>query len=1165
MRLKQIKLAGFKSFVDPTDVEFPSALVGVAGPNGSGKSNIIDAVRWVMGESSAKHMRGGQMADVIFNGSGGRQPLGSASVEMIFDNSEGRLGGEYAGWSEIAIRRSVDREGVSGYFLNGTRCRRRDITDVFLGTGLGPRSYAIIEQGTISRLVESRPEELREFLEEAAGISRYKERRRETETRIRHTRENLERVDDLMEEVEKRLSHLRRQARAAERYQEHKTEERRLRAELLALRIRALETELAGREGDVRERGLAVEAEVTRERSIERDLTTARSEHDDALAAANRIQQRYFDLQTEIARLEESIAGANRERELHRERLEAITAQLAENESRAGSDEERTAELCAEVERLDPELNAAELRAREAQTTRDETEAAAADRLEEDSAHRAELAEARRVLAVAEAGIEATAEREKTLIARSERLGGERARIEEQTLSVASEAARDEAAQLRARVAEAEERVTQAESGVNASHTALREAVQKVAEINREQASVEGRLESLDRLARIAQGSDEAERWLGENGLRDARRLAAAIEIESGWEWAVEVALGNWLEALEVESLNDIAISLAGLDAGTVSFAARGEAGTAPAGTLAARVRSPFPAVAEFLAGVRAADSRAAVFAARESLGPGESVISRDGIWCGRDWLRVVRRLEGEAAGAIEREREHARLRARHEELEREIAEAERERAANEQALNKAESDYAGTRELARGARDELAAALTREAEAGGREQSARERLMALGDELGELAEQIAAAGSERERLRELLSRSRSDCERLESAGDAVETALAEARALAASGRAAYEAAYQAREALARKLESSRLQAQAAAETTRRLREERETLAIERGRLQGRLGEMDDPGAELQRQLEGCLDTHREVNTELTAARDRCSTIETRVTELERARHGTSARVAELREGLEGARLAAQQLQTRCEGLVEQLEELNADANEVLAAIEEDANADEWEQRLEAVGARIQRLGAINLTAIDECAAEAEREDYLKRQREDLTEAMQTLENAIRKIDRETRARFKETFDRINQRLGELFPRLFGGGTAALVLTGEELLDAGVLITAHPPGKKNATIQMLSGGEKALVAVALVFAIFELNPAPFCLLDEVDAPMDDANVDRFCELVKELSANTQFVLITHNRRTMTLCRQLIGVTMQEPGVSRLVGVDVDEAERLAVG
>ncbi|MGH8428535.1 MAG: chromosome segregation SMC family protein, partial [Gammaproteobacteria bacterium] len=402
MRLKRIKLAGFKSFVDPTSVEFPSVLVGIAGPNGSGKSNIVDGVRWVMGESSARHLRGGQMADVIFNGSSGRQPLGSAAVEMIFDNSEGRLGGEYANWSEIAIRRSVDREGISSYYLNGTRCRRRDITDVFLGTGLGPRSYAIMEQGTISRLVESKPEELREFLEEAAGVSRYKERRRETENRIHHTRENLERLDDVLEEVGKQLAHLRRQARAAERYKELKSEERRRRAELLALRMQALDAELGEREKEARDRNLSVEAEVARERAVERELISARAEHDAAVEAAGKIQQRYFELQTEVARLEEAITGARREHGLHQERLQALTEQLAENEQRAAVDVERAAALHAELERREPELRAAQERSHEAQAARDAGEAATEAAQQANLGHREALVEARHRLDIAQ-------------------------------------------------------------------------------------------------------------------------------------------------------------------------------------------------------------------------------------------------------------------------------------------------------------------------------------------------------------------------------------------------------------------------------------------------------------------------------------------------------------------------------------------------------------------------------------------------------------------------------------------------------------------------------------------------------------------------------------------------------------------------------------------
>jgi len=1165
MRLKRIKLAGFKSFVDPTTVEFPSALVGVAGPNGSGKSNVIDAVRWVMGESSAKNLRGGQIADVIFNGSAGRQPVGSASVEMVFDNTEGRLGGEYASWNEIAIRRTIDREGVSGYFLNGTRCRRKDITDVFLGTGLGPRSYAIIEQGTISRLVESKPEELRQFLEEAAGISRYKERRRDTENRIRHTRENLERVDDLLEEVGKHLAHLRRQARAAERYKELKAEERRLRAELLSLRMQGLEDELSGREDEARQQALAVEAEVTRERSVERELTAARTEHEDAVDAANRVQQRYFELQTEIARLEEAIAGARRERRMREERVEGLAQQLEENARRADEDARRAADLRAEVERHEPELEEAEARSRRARETLDTREAEAGAHQRADAEHRETLAEARRKFAVAETEINAAVQRDRALRDRLERLAGERERLETRALGEAGEAARTEVARLRRESQAAEIAAEEAERDTQARRQDVRAAADSLSETRRELASVEGRLESLEALARAERGSEAVEDWLGENGLAHARRLAAALEIESGWEWAVEVALGARLGAVEVDGLEGSRFErLRALEAGEITLAEAGDPAPAPAGSLAERLRSPLPAVREFLAGVRAADSAEAAWEMRAALGEGESVIAPDGTWLGRHWMRVARPA-GESSGVIEREREREELAARKGELERAVNGAIGRRERADEALRAAESAYAEARGRARGAQESLSSGLATEAEASGRERSAVERLDAIAAEVAEIEDTLSRLDGEREALGEAVEQARRGAEALESERSEHEARLEAAQGAAREARREADAAHEAREALALRLGSARAQANAAEEAAGRLRAERENLAAERERLEGQLSEAGDPGESLQKELEGKLDGHRKVNEELSKARDAAAAIEARVAELDHERHAVSQRVTELREGLSSARLSAQELKTRREGLAEQLAELGADMQAVLADTEAGANVPEWEQRLEQVSNRIQRLGAINLAAIDECAAEAEREDYLKRQREDLAEALDTLETAIHKIDRETRSRFKETFELVNGRLQQLFPRLFGGGQASLVLTGEELLDAGVVVTARPPGKKNATIQMLSGGEKALVAVALVFAIFELNPAPFCLLDEVDAPMDDANVDRFCQLVREMSERTQFVLITHNRRTMTLCHQLVGVTMQEPGVSRLVGVDVDEAARLAVG
>ncbi|HEX5313672.1 MAG TPA: chromosome segregation protein SMC [Gammaproteobacteria bacterium] len=1164
MRLKRIRLAGFKSFVDPTDVELPSALVGVAGPNGSGKSNIVDGVRWVMGESSARHLRGEAMADVIFNGSTGRQPLGSATVEMVFDNSEGRLGGEYANWSEIAIRRTVDREGISSYYLNGTRCRRRDITDVFLGTGLGPRSYAIIEQGTISRLIESKPEELREFLEEAAGISRYRERRRETENRIHHTRENLARVDDVLEEVGKQLSHLRRQARAAERYRDLKAEERQRRSELLALRIAALDVELTTREDEVRGQSVGLEAELARERATERDLVVARAGHDAAVDEAGTVQQRYFELQTEIARLEEGIAAARREHALHQDRAGALEARLRANAERREAQEKQAAALRRELARREPELGAAEDSARAAQASSADAEAAAEGLRGEDAAGREAFAETRRRIEVLEARLAGCADREEHLQRRGERIADERSRRQELDEDRSAEGARVTLEALKQRANVAQDEVADAARQVAQWRQRFDAAGETFANLGRDAAGVEGRLESLEQLVRARRGGEAAEEWLRAHDLERARRLVSSLDIAPGWEWALEVALGARLAAVEIDALDvDSLTDLARLAGGDLSFVESG-AGTAAAGTLAARIAAPSPALLELLAGVREASSAAEAFAERDRLAPGESFLTRDGTWIGRHWLRVARPGEGES-GAIGLERERLQLLGRRDALVGELAAAEESRMDAERRLQTALGAEAAAREASREAQEALAAGRAAEAELAGRERASRERLAALGAEATEVENALGDSEQEHRSLDTAMREARDALARIEAARRGEEPMLAEALTLARAKRMELEAAERAREGLHLQVELARAQSTSAEEAAERLRGESETLAAERAALLGRISETSEPGGELRKDLEERLEARHGIDAELASKRDRAAGIEMRVQELERERRAVAARVGELRETLERARLASQELRTRREGLAEQRAELGSELAAVLDAIEPGAEPGEWERRIEDLAKRIQRLGAINLAAIDECAAQSEREEYLQRQRADLNEALATLEDAMRRIDRETRARFRETFDRVNARFNELFPRLFGGGSAALVLTGEELLDAGVVVTARPPGKKNTGIQLLSGGEKALVAVALVFAIFELNPAPFCLLDEVDAPMDDSNVERFCALVREMSQRTQFVLITHNRRSMALCHQLIGVTMQEPGVSRLVGVDIDEAERLAVG
>ena len=1170
MRLRRIKLAGFKSFVDPTTFDLPSSLVGVTGPNGVGKSNLIDAVRWVMGESSARQLRGGQMTDVIFSGSSGRQPLGSASVEMVFDNSEGRLGGEYARFSEISIRRTVDREGISNYYLNGTRCRRRDITDVFLGTGLGPRSYSLIEQGIISKLVESKPEDLREFLEEAAGISRYKERRRETEVRLRNTRENLERVDDLLDEIGKRLAHLKRQARAAERYQDFRRQQRKLRAELVALHLQRLDAELSNREDGSRELALAVETERARESSVERELAASRAEHNQAQTRVEGTQQRYFEQQTEIARLEAVIAGAEREHFLHEERLQTIAEQLQETERRAEEGETRVNAFQAEIEGLEPDLRNADTAVVKAQEKAEIAAVASADFQRAQTERREVLAVTGRRLAVAEAEAKAVQERKHSMEQRRLRLKSEQERQEAVSHERLGEAAKREVVRLRAGAQAAEADSVACEQSVKQNRQILKEASESLADLRREQASVEARLDSLNDPLRAEGDAQLVNQWLSDHGLAEARHLAGGLEIESGWEWAVELVLGARLEGIETDRPYALLDDLRRLSTGDITLIHGESVGRHESNesneskdSLSECVSSPFAAIHELLDGVYVAATIEAAKERRTRLLPGESVITRDGTWMGRHWLRVACAADPDA-GILARERKRERLNQLRVTLLDRLAATQQLCARHEEALRLAEAEFMKARSTARSAQEALAMGLAAEAEAIGRERSAIERWKALREELVEIDTGLSSLAEKMVLQHQVLNRVRHEVEIGMAEQVTYEAELVHAGEEAKAARAATEKVRRVRESMALRLEALRAQADAAADAAARLHTEREKLLDERNRVTNRLEAIGKPDAATRQALEAGLERLRTLEAELVQDRNRSAAIEARAAELESARRLSMEQVTRLRENLEITHLAVQELRTRREALIEQLTQLEAHHEQVLAEMEQGANSELWEHRLEQIGQRIQRLGAINLAAIDEYTGEAEREKYLKRQQADLNEAMETLQSAIGRIDRETRSRFKETFDQINTRLNELFPRLFGGGTAALVLTGEDLLDAGVMVTAHPPGKRNTSIQMLSGGEKALVAVALVFAIFDLNPAPFCMLDEVDAPMDDANITRFCGLVNEISQRTQFIIITHNRSTMAACHQLIGVTMQEPGVSRLVGVDLDEVESFSV-
>jgi chromosome segregation protein len=1166
MRLTKIKLAGFKSFVDPTSVSFPSSLVGVVGPNGCGKSNIIDAVRWVMGEISAKHLRGDSMADVIFNGSGSRKPVGQASVELVFDNSDGKLGGEYASYAEVSLKRVVSRDGQSSYFLNGVRCRRKDITQLFLGTGLGSRSYAIIEQNMISRVIEAKTDEMRAFLEEAAGISKYKERRRETESRIAHTRENLARLGDLRDEVEKQLRHLQRQAATARRYQALKQEERQLQGELLALRLREVETEAGARQAILGERDLALQSALAEQRSVEAAIERARSDHDAQGEILGEVQGRYYKVGAEISRTEQAIEHAREIRNRQRQELEQIAQGLQDAGAHRTRDVEQAAALEAMLAELGPGLEAA--RAAE--------EGAAA------------------ALAGAESAMHAWQEQweafNQSLRAASSSAEAERARLGEmdnqlrhmsaQRERAAQEHAALSAADVAAKIAEVERAEGEARTGLEAARERIaglvaslqserareRELAEAAQAARRETQDVEGRIVSLEALQRAAlgQGQGKVVDWLKSRGLEGNQRLAQQLAVDSGWERAVETVLGSYLEAVCVDSIDDVAGMLESLATGTVTFfaGAQGPAGSGhDADSLRAKVRGPSGLDALF-EGIVAAGSLADALALRGRLRSGQSVITRDGIWIGPDWLRVSRDRDAHE-GVIEREHdlrrqrsELDRVQSRHRDLEREL-EGQRERVRGiEDGLAAEQAGLSQTGATHMSLRSQLDSLRARS------EQRAT-RMQQLAGELAELGNALESANAgnraARARLEEAVDAMAELEDRrkvLEAERDALRQRLAEARNLAEVERNA------AREAAIR-VESRRTSHESLVAGIARLDTQIAQFTARRTDLERQVEGNDSAETELRQSLETALGMRVAVEEELAAARRAMEAVDANLRTLEERRMGTEAAVQEARELLENVKFSVQELRVRRETLLEQFAATRLELADVVAALVPEANVAGWEARLAETTEKIERLGQVNLAAIDEFKEQSERKEYLDRQFADLTDALATLEDAMRKIDRETKSRFQDTFDRVNAGLKDKFPRLFGGGHAYLELVGEDVLESGVAIMARPPGKRNSSISQLSGGEKALTAVALVFSIFELNPAPFCLLDEVDAPLDENNVGRFCDIVREMSSRVQFVFVTHNKSTMELANQLLGVTMHEPGVSRLVTVDVEEAVRLA--
>lgn len=1169
MRLTHIKLAGFKSFVDPTHVALPGQLIGVVGPNGCGKSNVIDAVRWVLGESSARHLRGETMQDVIFNGSGDRKPANRASVELVFDNSLGKVTGPFSTYSEIAIKRVLERQGDSTYYINNIQVRRRDVADIFLGTGLGARAYAIIEQGMISRIVEAKPEELRVFLEEAAGVSKYRERRKETENRLEDARENLQRVEDIRRELTGQIERLQEQGVAAEQYRTYEADIRRNQVLLWSVRRRDagnLRTRLAS---EMEQASIDLERTTASLREVESHLETARAAHYAAGDAVHTAQGGLYEANAEFSRVEQQLQFLRANRQRAQSRTSDLEAQIARDVSREATLADHLASVASEREVAAQALESQEeaaLDAREAMPSAEQAHREARIALE---LARQQLAEVKREREVAAARREQTDRVLLQLRARRDRLRQEfegialpdDAAIDE--LQAAREEADFEMARLRERQDTLQARIPEVEA-------AVREAAQAVEQWRQKVAALEARRHALVALQQQVGSTEQMAAWLGQHGLGEQARLWEKVQVTHGWEDAVEAVLRERLNALAIDDVTRLSDWFGASPPGKLAIyrpgtAALASSASVPAGCvpLASYVTCTDPqtgaAVAEWLEGVFAAESAAHAFEVATTLTATQCVVSREGhLFTGHSV--GFHAPDSEIHGLLERKQEI-------EGLEREIPEAAEALAAERARQSDGEAELAELRVSRDRIRDELSHASQRRHEI----ELNLERLKQAAERAryrrGQIESELAEIDADERREREGLEESALLIAQAEDRADGLSAAVQSAEERFHFAEEALNVARERTVQSERALQTARFALQSlesrAAEFERTAASVAEQLERARQALAEAQGEMEAfDEAPLEAQVGEALARKQERETVLAQARDALSEAERTLRSNDEERARLERGLDPLRERIGELRLKEQEARIAEEGFAEQLAQATFDAEWLEQAMDKPPRPGALQQEINRLQEALEGLGAVNLAALDELAKTTERKGFLDAQSADLMEAVNTLEDAIRRIDRETRDRLQNTFDTVNGHLGEMFPQLFGGGEARLVMTGDEILDAGVQIIARPPGKKNASIHLLSGGEKALTAVSLVFSLFRLNPAPFCLLDEVDAPLDDSNTARFGALVKKMSEHTQFIFISHNKITMEIAEQLVGVTQSELGVSRVVAVDIEEALKM---
>ena len=1165
MRLTQIKLSGFKSFVDPTSIHVPGQLVGIVGPNGCGKSNVIDAVRWVLGETRASALRGDSMMDVIFNGSVNRKPLARASVELIFDNTLGRAAGQWSQYAEISVKRVLQRDGDSSYHINNTHVRRRDITDIFLGTGLGPRAYAIVEQGMISRVIEAKPEELRIFLEEAAGVSKYKERRRETENRLSDTRENLSRVTDIRTELGTQIEKLEKQAEVAGRYQEFQSDLQLKQQLLWFLRRRDAAAERERHAQEIVRTTNELESETASLRESESRIETARSAHYTAGDGLNAAQAALYAANSEVARHESELRHVEETRQRLENRHIELRAQL-------GSWREQRAQLTQALHMWADRQGGAKQRVQAAQSVlaaendklphAEEAFRISQERLNE---IRSQAMQAESRFQLEQANLNHAERTVQTLEQREERLKAELETLDRPDAQV-QQSHESRVAELDRRIEEAQNSTASLQDACSALDRERQAAVARLNEALREHSAAEAQLGTLRQIQESMAEDGKLAGWLDRHGLAGLPHFWEKLRIDPGWETAVEAVLRERLHAHELGAADLVPALAADKPPAKASFyilAAASEASTAAGQTpLARKITVSEPGltgvVEDWLAGVYAVDGTP-TNEARAALPVGSLLVNRDGHKFSRHTVSF-HAPDATDSGLLVRQSEIETLHARLSALASALAAARNDVEEHEQRLASRQAELAEARDTAselQGSVHEANIELLKLTQASERY---RERSGQIEAELQGIALELQKGAARKSELHQILETIEAEIAALRTglsdireAHTAAEVALADQRrALQQSERESQEAIYAERECVSKINEIDN--------SVKIVDQQIERADLDVVKLTEELAV--DPIPAVREALDAAVEARIGCEKTLADARNTVEVASTALRALEEERLQIEARMNPLRDRVGELRLKEQAARINHDQFAAQLAEAGADESRLLAGAESAPRPSALQSEITRLNQSIAELGAVNLAALEELKSSSERKGFLDSQSADLEEAANTLEDAIRRIDRETRELLRETFESVNRHFGSLFPMLFGGGEARLIMTGEEILDAGVQVMAQPPGKRNSSIHLLSGGEKALTAISLVFSLFQLNPAPFCLLDEVDAPLDDSNTQRFCDLVKKMSSQTQFLYISHNKITMEMASQLVGVTMQESGVSRVVAVDIDEALRL---